>query len=143
MDVIAQREFSLPASRVWTLLADFGATDWLSAYFYRVDVEGSGIGMVRRLYQTADGHPAVHRLESVNHDKKTICWSIHQTVFIPVDTIDAETRVESLPDDHCRVISRWSFEQPEDADLDELYTVTEQWVLGAMTLMERYLSANQ
>ena len=143
MEVISRREFTWPAARVLTLVADVGAPDCLSAYFCRVDVEGSGIGMVRRLYQTADGRPAVHRLESVNPDKKTICWSIHETVFIPVDTIDAETRVEGLPDDHCRVISRWSFEQPENADLDELYTVTEQWMLGALTLMEHYLYENQ
>lgn len=139
MDAVATHDFHHPPDRVWALLADFGNMDWLTTVFKRVETEGDGIGMLRRLYQDPDRKPAIHRLDALDHENRVLYWSIHQTVFIPVPTIDAETRVEALSEQRARVITIWRFEPPDHADAEELRRVTENWNKAALQQMERYL----
>jgi hypothetical protein len=60
--------FPCPAREVWTLLADFGAIDrwWPKdspVRIERVEVEGTGVGMIRHIYVAGLEHPIDERLD--------------------------------------------------------------------------------
>jgi uncharacterized protein YndB with AHSA1/START domain len=73
--------FDAPAANVWELLADFGAIErWWPTNeqpaIERVEVDGEGIGMVRRIYNRGAKHPIRERLDRLDPGERTLQLSI-------------------------------------------------------------------
>lgn len=99
IDVTVSRDYNVPAARVWALLADFGNISWAPG-MDKVKVEGSGVGMVRRI--DMGDFEVVEKLESLDHATMRFSYSIPQ-MPMPVTDYRAGGHVVATGPDSCRV----------------------------------------
>ena len=110
-------EAPAPAARIWAILADFGAfLDW--AYTHAngtIEVEGDGVGMVRHL-DMGNG-PMGERLDRLDHDSRTLAYSLAYGDPLGMDQYRARVRVEELEEG--RSLLHWTgeFSSPEAEQL--------------------------
>ncbi|MBW2231724.1 MAG: SRPBCC family protein [Deltaproteobacteria bacterium] len=62
-EALVRVEIAAPVEKLWSLLADFGEIGWMQGVS-KVEVKGSGVGMVREIYATGAAAPVVEVLES-------------------------------------------------------------------------------
>ena len=48
-EALVRVEIAAPVEKLWSLLADFGEIGWMQGVS-KVEVKGSGVGMVREIY---------------------------------------------------------------------------------------------
>ncbi|MFT6758326.1 MAG: hypothetical protein ACJA0M_002217 [Chitinophagales bacterium] len=100
IDVKIIRELPFSANAVWVVLSNYGDISWTGAP--KVEVEGSGIGMVRKVIM--DGMAPIEEvLESMNHEAMTYSYTIPRGLPMPVTNYRADVRVEAVNDVSCRV----------------------------------------
>lgn len=81
MEMTASYEFDSPAASIWALLEDFGAIErwWPKGgqiQIEKVELEGEGIGMVRRIYNKGMDKPINERLDFLDPENHTLILSI-------------------------------------------------------------------
>lgn len=101
IDFTLQRELDHPVDKVWDLLADFGNMEWASG-LQRVEVEGSGPGMVRRIVMGED-LVIEERLETLDHAARHLTYTIPGNNPMPVTDYNAGAKVTDLGGGRCRV----------------------------------------
>jgi hypothetical protein len=131
-----KRTLAVPAEALWGRLANFGDVSWITPVT-RVEVEGSGPGMVRLVY--AGGDTAVReRLESLDPERRTLVYTIPANNPLPVEGYRATVRVEDLGQGRCEI--EWSCEyqpsgvSPEQAErsIQAMYGVMIDWVSAGL-----------
>ncbi|MDY0007299.1 MAG: SRPBCC family protein [Spongiibacteraceae bacterium] len=102
IEVTVERDLDAPLARVWALLEDFGNLDWFPGWT-RIDVIGSGVGMLRRIHMEGMD-PIDEKLESLDPAARTFSYSI-PNIPMPVTDYRADVRVTGT-DNGCRIIWR-------------------------------------
>lgn len=77
-------ELAVPAAKAWDVLGDFANLSWVPPV-HRVEFEGEGPGMLRRMYLTVDSPAIVERLESLDSENLTIVYAVTENNPLPVD----------------------------------------------------------
>jgi hypothetical protein len=100
IDVQIIRDLPFSASAVWLVLSNYGDISWTGAP--KVEVEGSGIGMIRKVIM--DGMAPIEEvLESMDHAAMTYSYTIPRGLPMPVSNYRADVRVESVDGINSRV----------------------------------------
>lgn len=107
-EIATSQDLDVPADAVWNLLADFGAIQrWWPAEcpapIDRVEVEGTGIGMVRHIYNRGASHAVSERLDYLDAPARRLVLSIIGTRPVGITAYVAEGHVETLDADRCRI----------------------------------------
>ena len=112
IDVQIIRDLPFSANAVWAVLSNYGDISWTGAP--KVEVEGSGIGMIRKVIM--DGMAPIEEvLQSIDHEEMTYSYTIPRGLPMPVSNYRADVRVEAVNDVSCRV--HWhSTAQPNDGN---------------------------
>lgn len=102
------RDIEAGAHQVWEVLADFGNMGWMEGPD-KVEAIGEGIGQVRRIH-LGGMDPIEEVLEALDHEARTLQYSIPKNAVIPFDNYLA-TVVVSGDEVSCQV--DWSCELDE------------------------------
>ena len=107
-EVTLSAELEAPAAAVWTLLADFGAIErWWPAdgpiQIERVDIEGSGVGMIRHIHNKGIPGFISERLDLVDPATRTWILSIVGTRPRGMTAYVAEGHLVELGAGRCRI----------------------------------------
>jgi hypothetical protein len=107
-------EFAAPASAVWALLIDWGAiVDWMpGGYITNLELEGKGIGAIRRLV-TGQDVPVAERLDAADAATGVLELSLVDDLPWGLLSYRATGHVEALSDTKCRLTWRGTLEMPE------------------------------
>lgn len=100
MQVHIQRDLPHSADAVWGLLGDFGNMSWAPG-IQKLEVEGSGPGMVRRI-EMGQGPAIEERLDALDDQRRHLEYSIPGNNPMPVTDYRAWIDVSSR-DGGCRV----------------------------------------
>jgi hypothetical protein len=136
--------------RIWALISDLTNIDWMPLTG-RVEVEGSGPGMRRRLYSKSQGdavklgdlevesgpdnRSVVERLVSIDPARRQFVYCIEENNPMPVSSYLVTVDVEADPSDGSLV--RWTvdFETEDEAivvaAIDAVYTMIGGWLADA------------
>ena len=99
--VYVTRDIPFAVGKVWGLLADFGNMSWTPG-FEKVDVIGSGPGMIRRIFMPGM-EPIDEVLESMDASALTYSYCIPRGIPFPVSSYGATVRLEELPGAQTRI----------------------------------------
>lgn len=99
IDVKVSRNYDVPAARVWALLADFGNISWAPG-MDKVQVVGSGVGMVRRI--DMGDFVVEEKLESLDHNAMRFSYTIPK-MPMPLTDYRAGGQVVATGANSCRV----------------------------------------
>ncbi|HEY2403574.1 MAG TPA: SRPBCC family protein [Steroidobacteraceae bacterium] len=131
--------FDAPASRVWALLADFGAIErwWPTEgplVIERVEVEGHGPGMVRHIFNRGARDRVSERLERLDSDERVLQLSILDRDSAHPPWYQATARLFELEDGRCRLDYESEFSAPRGRE-----NQTRDGILAAYAVMFRGL----
>ncbi len=101
VQVHVTRDVPFAVARVWGLLADFGYIGWTPG-FEKVDVIGSGPGMIRRIFMPGMA-PIDEVLESIDNAALTFSYSMPRGIPFPVSCYRGNVQLEELPGAHTRI----------------------------------------
>tara|TARA_R110002049_G_scaffold308150_1_gene511127 strand:- start:28817 stop:29251 length:435 start_codon:yes stop_codon:yes gene_type:complete len=101
--VTAERDINVPAARAWAVLSRFDDISW-GGDMGRIEYEGEGVGMVRRLYMVP-GSTTIERLDAMDHENMQFSYSVPEGMPMPIDNYKATVSVTPTGDSQCRV--RW------------------------------------
>jgi hypothetical protein len=109
--------FDTPATKVWKLLADFGAIQswWPTEgpiVIERVELEGQGPGMVRHIFNRGSTHCVSERLERLDSDKRVLQLSILGRDSSRTPWYQASARLVELEGGGCRLDYESEFSAP-------------------------------
>ncbi|MBT4520183.1 MAG: SRPBCC family protein [Halieaceae bacterium] len=130
--VSIEREFDSPAKALWAMLANFGDISWIPG-IDRVELEGSGVGMIRHV--TTTGLPTLaERMDAIDHRQMSLDYSVPSVAYMQVKNYTARAQVFELPDNRCRL--HWSCQCEADgideaqatANTNEFYKMIMLWV---------------
>ena len=109
-EVKVSETIAAPAAKVWELLGDFGGvTKWGGAMLQSCQVEGEGVGAVRRI-GLPGGLEIAERLEGYDAAKRSFSYAIIGKSPIPIkDYVSVCTVVETGANE-CRVDWNGTFE---------------------------------
>lgn len=117
-------EFDAPAETVWEILEDFGNIErWWPANstifpLDRVELEGSGIGMIRKFYVGGSNKPTCERLDYLDPVQRVLKLSIIGDAPAGLTWYQAAGHVVSLSAHRCRFTYCGEYttaaENPED-----------------------------
>lgn len=127
LDTTVEREVAATPEQVWAVLADFGNIAWIPPAG-RVEVEGDGPGMVRRIHGSGDGPPVGERLVSRSDADRTIVYTIDENNPLPVASYRGTVSVEAA-EGGAKVI--WRADYEPGADEAESAAIVEL-MLGAL-----------
>jgi len=102
MEVHVQRELQHGADAVWALLADFGNMSWAPG-IPRLEVEGQGVGMVRKIYMDDGPNSIDEQLEVLDSERRYLEYSIPGNNPMPVSDYRASAEVTPLGEGRCRI----------------------------------------
>lgn len=101
VQVNLQHEFPVDADQVWAVLREFGSIDWALPGI-KVDVAGSGPGMVRTLHMPGVD-PVDEVLEALDDESRSFSYVIPGNMPVPVADFRANVRVDAMSADRCRI----------------------------------------
>ncbi len=131
-DFIVERSFTADADTVWSKLGDFaGLGDWMPG-IAKNEVEGEGVGAVRKLYFN-ETTCVVERLEAHDTSAKSLSYSITDG---PAPVIDYLATIEVKPEGSgCKV--EWSarFETPDGVDAEAVKPAMTGAYTGALAAL--------
>ncbi len=139
MQVSVDIEFPFAAADVWAVLRDFGNMGWLSSLYWKVETEGSGIGMIRRLYRPGDETPVIHRLDRLDDKAMRLECTVMQPRFFPVADLSMSIGLQPRQQGGCVATLDWHFSPPDDTSGAELCAVMESWSRAAAGQLLLYL----
>lgn len=130
-------EFDASADAVWEILQDFGNVErWWppnDAAFplARVEVEGSGVGMVRKFYVGTATTPTCERLDYLDPGQRVLKLSIVGDAPTGLTSYQATGRVESLSEHRCRYWYRGEYiTSPDSAEHTRSFLLAAYELLG-------------
>jgi len=108
IEVVANRLLAAPATRVWQLLEDFGSIQrwWPDdgrIRIAKVDVEGTGLGMIRHIHNHGAKHAVSERLDLLDPRSRTLVLSIIGTRPPGITGYVAEAHIVDLAQNQCRM----------------------------------------
>ncbi|NKI17956.1 SRPBCC family protein [Spongiibacter sp. KMU-166] len=101
IEVHVTRQWNIPASQVWALVADFGDISWADG-IDRVEVVGEGVGMARHIYM-GDMPPIEEVLTSQNPEEMTFSYDIPRGIPMPLADYSANAKITALSPTRCQV----------------------------------------
>lgn len=107
-EVTASQLLEAPADAVWQLLEDFGAIQrwWptdVSMPIERVDVDGEGIGMIRRILNRGAAHTVDERLDFIDPVERRLVLSIVGQRPAGITAYLGEGRITEIDGNRCRM----------------------------------------
>jgi hypothetical protein len=121
----ASHEFNAPSAAVWEYLQDFGHIErWWprnaqTIKIERIELEGSGVGMLRHIYNAGMPMAITERLDALDAVQKTIKISIVGDRPGGLTWYEAFGKLVDLPGGRCRLDYRGEFTTqsnlPDDA----------------------------
>jgi carbon monoxide dehydrogenase subunit G len=128
-------DISAPRDTIWELLIDFGNIEaWWPKNspidIDRVELDGSGVGMVRHIYNAGFTNAVSERLDSLDLEKHTYILSIVGNRPAGLLHYQATGKLTALGNDGCRLTYDSEFLAEEGRE-DE----ARQFLLGAYELM--------
>jgi len=96
-----QREFNVPAEKIWALLENFGDINWAPG-IDKIELIGSGIGMTRRLHIQGMA-PIDEVLTAQDSSTMSFSYDIPRGVPLPVTDYSANAKVSALDSGRCRI----------------------------------------
>ncbi|MFU8762947.1 MAG: SRPBCC family protein [Haliea sp.] len=131
----AQHDFRAPPQTLWDLIADFGNIEaWWPAggavNIERVELEGTGIGMVRHIYNEGMPAPVSERLDHL--DPAALVWRLSIVGTKPAGLLQyqATGRITALDDGGSRVEYLGEFEAEAGGE-----SQAREFLQGAYALM--------
>ena len=127
-----QREFNVPAEKVWALLENFGDISWAPG-IDKIELIGSGIGMTRRLHIQGMA-PIDEVLTAQDSSAMSFSYDIPRGVPMPVTDYSANAKVSALDSGRCRIdwYGRAEPNGVSDADtvamINGAYEMLLQWI---------------
>jgi len=103
-----------PAERVWETISAFSGLERFFPAVSRSELEGSGVGAVRRC-TLQDGGQLVERLESLDEAAHTLSYSIVEGA-LPVEGYRSTMTVRALDGERCELHWRSEFEVTEGGE---------------------------
>lgn len=113
-EVITSAILEAPAQAVWQLLVDFGGIQrwWPTGEALEIEqvkIEGSGVGMIRHIYNRGMKGCISERLELLDPGTRTLMLSIVGTRPWGITAYVAEAHVLELEAERCRMDYRANF----------------------------------
>ncbi len=105
----ADREISVPAEAAWTLLADWGNTEWLAGP-EKTEVICSGDQVTRRLFMTGVAQPIEETLLSADQASRTLNYTIAVGEIFKLANYQGTISVQPM-ENGCRVCWACRFDQ--------------------------------
>jgi carbon monoxide dehydrogenase subunit G len=127
-------EVSLPAARLWAVIEDFGNISWAPG-IERVEIIGSGIGMIRRLHMPGLPEPIDEQLLSMDAASMKMHYAIPRGLPMPLDDYTARAHLEKLSDTQTRItwegdfIPRGISENDAGAIIKDIYNQLIGWII--------------
>lgn len=135
-------DVAAPARAAFDVLADFGAfLDWNAYEGVSIEVVGDGIGMVRTLVLPGFGRVG-ERLDVLDHETRTLGYSLVEGTPIGMATYRAEVRVEADGEDRCRLIWYGEFEPVSAGSEAEVAPLLRQSYEAMSARLGGYLAGN-
>ncbi len=119
--------FDAPASRLWSLLVDWGGiVEWMpDGYIRSLRLEGKGTGAVRHLV-TGQGVTISERLDEIDAHNGRLRLSIIEPLPWGMLSYSARARLKKIGPDQCELNWRGTFELPTgDASSGKLAALLE------------------
>jgi len=113
--VSRDRTICVPASEVWRLLREFSDISW-AGEMGRVECEGSGVGMIRRIFVTEES-PAEERLDALDDNNMSFDYSVLRGLPMPVKNYTAKVSVSHL--DSSKSLVAWNGSMDSDGVTDK------------------------
>jgi carbon monoxide dehydrogenase subunit G len=127
-----------PADAVWGILRDFGGVaKWGGPALQQCQVEGSGVGAVRRITGPG-GLQIVERLEAFDDAGRSLSYSIIEKSPIPVKGYLSTVKVTPEGDAACRVDWSSTFE-PDGAPAETGEKIVRQVYTGGIAGIRKAL----
>ncbi len=104
-----RHDFGVSADKLFSVIGDFTNLTWIPAV-PKVDFEGEGPGMVRRMYIDVNLPPTVEVLEALDPAERTISYGIPENNPLPVAEYHATMRVVETGTDTCQLDWTCNFE---------------------------------
>jgi hypothetical protein len=136
-EALVRVEIAAPVEKLWSLLADFGEIGWMQGVS-KVEVKGSGVGMVREIYAIGAAAPVVEVLESKDEAARQIAYTIPENIPLPVDDYHATCVAVDLGDGRsrldwgCTFTPKGTDEASAKAQVEAMYNVLISWVKGEL-----------
>ncbi len=140
MDVYVEYQFDQPARRVWSHCGNFRSVAALGNTFSLIEVEGEGVGMLRKLYRTEGGAPDVQRLDMLDDDSMTLGGTLIQPTFLDASEFQFRYTIVPLAKDRCKFAMTWSLTLPAGACEDDYSQVLTGWTQASMQRLDRYMA---
>ena len=130
--------FNAPAAAVWALLADFGAIErwWPTEgelVIDRIELEGQGIGMVRRIFNRGAARAVSERLDRLDGVEKVLQLSILGPDPLRAAWYQATCRIVELDEGRCRLDYESEFTAPrgrENQSRDGIFAAYKAMFVG-------------
>jgi uncharacterized protein YndB with AHSA1/START domain len=108
IEVVENRVLAAPALSVWQLLEDFGSIQrWWPVdgriRIAKVDIEGTGVGMIRHIHNHGATHAISERLDLLDPQSRTLVLSIIGTRPPGITGYIAEAHVVDVAENQCRM----------------------------------------
>jgi hypothetical protein len=122
------------ADALWALLGDMANISWMPPT-RRVDCDGVGPGMRRRIYGSTDT-PVVERWIRIDADRREIVYQLEENNPLPADPYIVTATVENSDSGGSQV--RWVVDfESDDRDkviqgIDIIYTMIAKWLEDAV-----------
>ncbi len=116
VELTVTRKLNANADKVWAILGDFGNLSWVPGPD-KVEVIGSGAGMIRRLY-ISGMDPFDEVLQSLHAQQKTFTYSIPKNAVIPFDNYVADVTVSAAADSTSQVTWHCTFDNGDMPEAD-------------------------
>lgn len=121
--VAMKKSLNASAGEVWKTISDFNGLPKFVAAIVDSKMEGSGIGAVRTLTLQDGGPPIIEKLESLDHQTRSLSYSIVESP-LPLEDYLATVELRDLGEDHCEITWSSSFE-PKGAPEEEAKKIVE------------------
>lgn len=125
-----------PADKVWKLVGNFSELDTFVEAVSNCTSAGSGTGTVRTL-TLEDGGKVKEKLDSLDHDKRTLTYSILDSPM-PITNYTGTMQVRELEDGQSEFTWSSTFETAEGAEDDMQSALEELYSLGVEGLQNKF-----
>ena len=134
-------DLDVSAIDAWAVLADFpGFLKWAGGGEGTIEIEGTGVGMVRHLNMPGTGKMA-ERLDRLDDDTTTIGYSLMYGNPVGMAEYRAVVRLEATEKNACRIHWHGEFTPAEDQQADVVRGNLEAAYQGMAAALAAYVKA--
>jgi hypothetical protein len=137
VDFKVEHEYSVAAAKAWSVLFDFTDMSW--AGMANMELEGEGIGMLRKI-ELGLPEPVAEQLLTLDHETLSFSYTIVSGNPLPVKDYQAGAKVIAVDDNHCRV-EWWCQCQPEGVADEDVAALLSDSYAGLLKTLAGHLDA--